>query len=469
MAQNVGTSRSSFSSSNGNDDTPLHNSASVSYGDDYDSDSSNFAPLTPTTLSMAIPEELAGAIPLIKRFQVEGFLRLMQKQIQSAGKRGFFSKKSVGPQVRERFTFEDMLSFQKDPIPTSLLKINSDLVSRATKLFQIILKYMGVDSSDRVTPTNLDERIELVGKLYKHTLKRSELRDELFVQISKQTRNTPDRQYSVKAWELMYLCASSMPPSKDIGGYLSEYVHNVAHGVNVDSEVRVLALNTLNALKRAVKAGPRHTIPGREEIEALLTSRKLTTIVFFLDETFEEITYDMATTVADAVEELAGIIKLSAYSTFSLFECRKVVAGSKSPDPGNEEYIGLDDNKYIGDLLAEFKSAKDRSKGEILHCKLTFKKKLFRESDEAVTDPMFVQLSYVQLQHDYILGNYPVGRDDAAQLSALQILVEIGFVDTPESCTDWNSLLERFLPRQIAITRAKREWELDILSRYHSM
>ncbi|KAK7846720.1 kinesin-like protein kin-14e [Quercus suber] len=471
--QNVGTSRSSFSSSNGNDDTPLHNSASAAvsygYGDDYDSDSSNFAPPTPTTLSMAIPEELAGAIPLINRFQVEGFLRLMQKQIQSAGKRGFFSKKSVGLQVREKFTFEDMLCFQKDPIPTSLLKINSDLVSRATKLFQIILKYMGVDSSDRVTPTNLDERIELVGKLYKHTLKRSELRDELFVQISKQTRNTPDRQYLAKAWELMYLCASSMPPTKDIGGYLSEYVHNVAHGVNVDSEVRVLALNTLNALKRAVKAGPRHTIPGREEIEAVLTSRKLTTIVFFLDETFEEITYDMATTVADAVEELAGIIKLSAYSSFSLFECRKVVAGSKSPDPGNEEYIGLDDNKYIGDLLAEFKAAKDRSKGEILHCKLTFKKKLFRESDEAVTDPMFVQLSYVQLQHDYILGNYPVGRDDAAQLSALQILVEIGFVDTPESCTDWNSLLERFLPRQIAITRAKREWELDILSRYRSM
>lgn len=62
-----------------------------------------------------------------------------------------------------------------------------------------------------------------------------------------------------------------------------------------------------------------------------------------------------------------------------------------------EEYIGLDDNKYIGDLLAEFKVAKDRSKGEILHCKLIFKKKLFRESDEAVADPMFVQLSYVQV------------------------------------------------------------------------
>ncbi|AQK47040.1 Kinesin-like calmodulin-binding protein [Zea mays] len=415
---------------------------------------------------MSIPPELAGAIPLIDRFQVEGFLKAMQKQIHSAGKRGFFSKKSVGPQAREKFTLEDMLCFQKDPIPTSLLKISSDLVSRSIKLFHVILKYMGVDSPAIIT---LDERIELVAKLYKHTLKRSELRDELFAQISKQTRNNPDRGWSIRAWELMYLCASSMPPSKDIGAYLSEYVHFVAHGATTDSDVRVLALNTLNALKRSVKAGPRVTIPAREEIEALLTSRKLTTIVFFLDETFEEITYDMATTVADAVEELASIIKLSVYSSFSLFECRKVVNGSKSSEVGNEEYIGLDDNKYIGDLLSEFRSAKDRNKGEILHCKLVFKKRLFRESDEAVTDPMFVQLSYVQLQHDYILGNYPVGRDDASQLSALQILVEIGFIDNPESCVEWISLLERFLPRQVAITRAKRDWELDIISRFQLM
>ncbi|OVA05621.1 FERM domain [Macleaya cordata] len=462
------SSRSGFSSGNGNA-TASYISATMSNEDDYDSDGSNFAPPTPMTLSMAMPAELASAIPLIDRFQVEGFLRSMHKQIQSAGKRSFFSKRSVGPQVRERFTFEDMLCFQKDPIPTSLLKINSDLVNRAIKLFQIILRYTGVDSSDKVTPMSLEERIELVEKLYKHTLKRSELRDELFVQISKQTRNTPDKQCLIKAWELMYLCASSMPPSKEIAGYLSEHVHHVAHGSNSDTEVQGFALNTLNALKRSVKAGARQIIPGREEIEALLSGRKLTTIVFFLDETFEEITYDMSTTVADAIEELAGIIKLTTYSSFSLFECRKVVSGSKSTDPGNEEYIGLDDNKYIGDLLAEFKAAKDRSKGDILHCKLTFKKKLFRESDESIEEQMFVQLSYVQLQHDYMLGNYPVGRDDAAHLSALQILVEIGYLCSPETCTDWTSLLERFLPRQIAITRAKRDWEQDILSRYRLM
>ncbi|CAH2042982.1 unnamed protein product [Thlaspi arvense] len=250
-------SNSSLSSGNGNE-VAADVSSSCFYvpnpsGTDFDAESSSLPPLSPAPqVALSIPAELAAAIPLIDRFQ--------------------------------------------DPIPTSLLKINSDLVSRATKLFHLILKYMGVDSSDRSTPPSLDERIDLVGKLFKKTLKR--------------------------------------------------------------------------ALKRSIKAGPRHTTPGREEIEALLTARKLTTIVFFLDETFEEISYDMATTVSDAVEELAGTIKLSAFSSFSLFECRKVVSSSKSSDPGNEEYIGLDDNKYIGDLLAEFKAIKDRNKGEILHCKL---------------------------------------------------------------------------------------------------
>ncbi|MBA0676772.1 hypothetical protein Goari_018230 [Gossypium aridum] len=79
---------------------------------------------------------------------------------------------------------------------------------------------------------------------------------------------------------------------------------------------------------------------------------------------------------------------------------------SKSPDPGNEEYIVLDDNKYTSDLLAKVNAAKDQ--------------------------------------------NYPVGRDDAVQLSTLQIFAEIGFVGSPESCTDRNTLLEGVL-RQIAI------------------
>lgn len=113
---------------------------------------------------------------------------------------------------------------------------------------------------------------------------------------------------------MMYLCASAMPPGKEYGANLSEYVHEVAntHG---DPQIQTMALNTWNALKRSVKGGPRRMTPAQEEIEALLVGRKLTAIAFFLDDTFEEITYDMTTTVADAVEVLQSLHYIS-FRTF---------------------------------------------------------------------------------------------------------------------------------------------------------
>ena len=65
-------------------------------------------------------------------------------------------------------------------------------------------------------------------------------------------------------------------------------------------------------------------LPALEEIEAMLAGRKQTAIVFFLDETFEELEFDATSTVLEAVEYLAGVIKLQSYQTFTLYECRKV-------------------------------------------------------------------------------------------------------------------------------------------------
>lgn len=69
---------------------------------------------------------------------------------------------------------------------------------------------MGVDPSDRITPASLDEQIELVTKLYKQTLKRTELRDELFVQISKQTRNNPDRYVHLCMFHMLNILFSCL-------------------------------------------------------------------------------------------------------------------------------------------------------------------------------------------------------------------------------------------------------------------
>jgi hypothetical protein len=47
----------------------------------------------------------------------------------------------------------------------------------------------------------------------------------------------------------------------------------------------------------------------------------------------------------------------------------------------------------------EFKQQKAK---EGSNSKLLFKKRMFRETDETITEPQFVNLSYIQAQHDYL-------------------------------------------------------------------
>lgn len=415
---------------------------------------------------------MAG-VPLLEVYQVEAFLKASNKHLASA-RRGFFGGKIApqpsGSRAVKRYTIEDMLNFQKEPIPISLLKMSGDLQTKAVKNFQEVLRFMGLTDGP---PLDAVEEIAIVVKLLKQALRRAELRDELFAQLHKQTSNNPDRAACLKAWDLLHFCSSAMPPGKILAGPLSEYAHEQAHAAMVDPEIRARSLATWKGLKRTVKAGPRRVGPSMEEVEALMRGRKLTTIAFFLDDTFEEVSYDMTTTVAEAVEEIAGIIRLQSFTTFGLFECRKLSPSTKPQDPSAgesvDEHLVLDDNRYIGDVVAEFKAMRERVKGEFVQCRLLFKKRLFRESDEAITEPVFIQLSYVQAQHDYLAGQYPVNREDAAQLAALQIAAEFGPLPDPENSMDWPSQVERVMPKQAGAMRPKRELEADVLNRFKNM
>lgn len=77
-------------------------------------------------------------------------------------------------------------------------------------MFSGILKYMG-ETGERVEDA---QRIEIAQKLLHQGLKRPELKDELYMQLLKQTRGNPNLQSRIKAWELFHLVAATMPPSK---------------------------------------------------------------------------------------------------------------------------------------------------------------------------------------------------------------------------------------------------------------
>ncbi len=50
--------------------------------------------------------------------------------------------------------------------------------------------------------------------------------------------------------------------------------------------------------------------------------------------------------VLEAVEQIAGIIKLENYGTFTLYECRRPVNPKALPEPVSDEHLLLDDNRW---------------------------------------------------------------------------------------------------------------------------
>eukprot|EP00884_Botryococcus_braunii_P012518 jgi/Botrbrau1/21267/Bobra.39_2s0057.2 len=373
---------------------------------------------------------------------------------------GNVSPTSQTPSVPPMMSLDEMLVYQMETIPTSLLKLNSDNAARAVKMFSMIQRYMGETGETLGQP----QRLEIIQKLLHQGIKRPELKDELYMQLLKQSRGN-GTQTASNGWELFHVVASTMPPSKEFVGLVSEYVHTVAHNDGeVNMAVKAMANLTWTALKRSVKAGSRRTLPSIEEIDALLTSRRLTAIVFFLDETFEEILFDISTTVLEAVEQLAHVIKLENYQTFTLFECRRAIRPAL--EPGQlicDEHVILDDNKYIADVMYDFRNAKRETQSKLL-----FKKRMFRETDETITEPQFITLSYVQAQHDYLQGNYPVVRDDAAQMCALQMQADAGPTYL-ESIDTIEQAVERFITKPVLMTRPRDEWIADVSTRYRTL
>ena len=151
-------------------------------------------------------------------------------------------------------------------------------------MFSGILKYQG-DTGEQVDEA---QRIEIAQKLLHQGLKRPELKDELYMQLLKQTRGNPTPYSRLKAWELFLLVAASMPPSKvnfdslmlhprmglvqastappwvdmtwhphhpqDFVSLVSEYIHGVANDESELQDVRSMAAKTWNCLKRSAKA-----------------------------------------------------------------------------------------------------------------------------------------------------------------------------------------------------------------------
>ena len=348
---------------------------------------------------------------------------------------------------------DQMLRYQSDPLPVPLLKSSTSFHAQSLEMFQHILQ---LTSEEQLVSNQL---LQTLQKLLQWGLESTEMRDELYMQIFKQTRGDMNDGTRRKTWKAFHVIALTMPPSNVYSNLLTHYVQRVCREDQEIESIKEISNLIWNALKKSVRSGPRKTVPSLEEISVHFCERqqRMKTTVSFLDGTSEDLPYDVGTTVMEAVHTLASIIGLVHCQGFSLFE------GVEDGDSGKGvEHLQLYDHAYIPDILHRF--AKGAGEGKTY--RLVFKKVLFRESDAYVLESQFLNLSFLQAQYDFLVGHYPVGHEDAAKLCALQLFSDFG-TQLPQSPSGLKKAIDGYTSPDV--TGPKEDWKKKVLEYYHGL
>ncbi|XP_077989590.1 unconventional myosin heavy chain 6-like [Glandiceps talaboti] len=226
------------------------------------------------------------------------------------------------------------------------------------------------------------------------------LRDEIYCQLIRQTNQNPNKDGLRKGWTLMALCTAAFTPSKTLVKYLASYIRKHQNHATIGLH----ATQCQETLRRAK-----------------LTQRKL----------------------PPSIMEIQG---------------------------NDDHQCHVNSHAYVADVIAEWerqdkvsKGVNNKSSTSSFNGKIrrfVFKKRVFREVEERMRDPVELHLLYIQAVESVVkFDDFPLTEKVAIQLSGLQAQVEFG---------DFNRFMlsryqdaERFLPP--CITAGKEERALSNL------
>jgi hypothetical protein len=161
----------------------------------------------------------------IHRFQVSDFAE------------HFFRERHVGHLLgRRAVPIEALARWQSEPLTHPLLsKLEKSAEKLAVDCFRTILQYTGATASQQAGSPALGL------KLVRVIASSVRLRDEVFFQLIKQTRNCPVREVLIRSWELFVVVASFFPSTSDSETWIKAYCALVAEESPADDRVGELA------------------------------------------------------------------------------------------------------------------------------------------------------------------------------------------------------------------------------------
>ena len=216
-----------------------------------------------------------------------------------------------------------LLQFKKSLIKKSLLKANRHLDAIACQLFKNLMSYMG----DRKSSKGCKEHCK---KMLRITLSApTGIRDEVYVQLMKQTSGNPRRESEQRGWELILHCLHFFPPSRLILDSVRDYLEKtiLKHGNNAGLDcppavlqlrrdqhsVLTLAQLCLLTLPAVVASGPRLNVPSDYELTCLVDFSPIyMRLLTCHDGFFHTFKLSSFTRVKDLVQEMTARLDLGS-------------------------------------------------------------------------------------------------------------------------------------------------------------
>jgi len=373
---------------------------------------------------------------------------------------------------------EKLLSYKKSMIKKSLLKKNRDLDEEATQAFKNIMSYMGDRSSSK-------EPLAHAKKLIFNAMNNpGGLRDEIYLQLCKQTTANPNLDSEMKGWELMNLCLASFPPSKQLRKFLAKYFQQVAETEESHESVQEFALECLKKLPKIIALGQRKFVPSSEEFKYLKQRAEVPVRIYLVDGTFKTLMVDSYTFARDVENLLFQKFNLTLQTPFALYE-----ADANTP---NVERL-LEPKERVLDVMSSWEIHAEEAKAadtkqqtpnpevpkvEAAYQFLFKAKLVLKTSDpDVMADPEAVSLLYLQATHDIVTSRYPVKEKDVTVLAALQLQATYGDFQPDSHVAGWLfTKLEQFMPKELLLDKkgkvvptAAHEWEQKILEKYEKI
>ncbi|BFZ12100.1 hypothetical protein BsWGS_15138 [Bradybaena similaris] len=327
-------------------------------------------------------------------------------------------KRTKQASLNEYLTKEEMVKYNKmGLIPTSHIHLHdAENVHQACMLFKELTRFLKDELKD-------DAAITFIQMMVKAGIDRLELRDEILIQLLRQTNENPDHEAVRQAWVVLCLSTASFSPSKNLHKYLLSYVKRCCSDP-VAGRYAMMSYKHLTVPRATTRRYP----PSTVEIMSVQTLSPIVCKVFFMDGKTKAVKLHPVDTTQEVLSKVAKRIGLRSVDGWALYEMTK----------GSERFIRS--YEYISDILAEWEgydclSTQPSSyetvskKGPRLalggaDARLVFRKRVYKHVHDIPNDPVEYHLLYAEAVHKVVkCDEYSVSDKVGLQLAGLQAQV----------------------------------------------